>query len=459
MDSIDLKRLTDAVNGFLTSVSQTGTNVSSNVGDKITHLGISLQDKIPDNFYSVLPGLGKTAPPPPPKSLLESFWDFIVSHKWVIGAVSLCALPSAYYLYQLRARNCSKHNTSAYLAQENQRRVAQKFSDGGRSEVVLLVGSSTAPLMKLVAQDLNIRGFIVYITCTPGQGEQAVLQHRCEDIRPLVVENMLSQEKLHAAIEQFSEELEAPVVSFSGAEPHKLSLSGVLLIVDQVYPSGPLEAVSFEHWNYTLQSNLLTPLNFLSSGGIELLRKQDSRLVLVAPVIIGSLSLPYYAPEATVHGALKALSLSLYRELSTQYIPFTEIRVGSFDTRNVKTSPGSRFPSPPTSSGSTSASSPSASSSIKNNQEATSAIQADILSWPENMRRIYGRGYRASAQWSSSPSQGSPLIYLYFSVFDTLKAKNPPRVVHVGQGSRCYDLLASWAPEKLITLLARSASN
>lgn len=456
MDSIDLKRLTDAVNGFLSSVSQTGTNVSSNVSDRITHLGISLQDKIPDKFYSVLPGLGTSAPPPPPKSLLESFWDFIVSHKWIIGAVSLCAVPSAYYLYRSRSRNGAKHNTSAYLAQENVRRVARKFSDGGRSEVVLLVGSSTAPLMKLIAQDLNIRGFIVYITCTPGHGEQAVLQHRCEDIRPLVVENMLNQEKLHDALEQFSEDLEAPVVSFTGAEPHKLSLSGVLLVVDQVYPSGPLEAVSFEHWQYTLQTNLLTPLNFLSSGGIELLRKQDSRLVLVAPVIIGSLSLPYYAPEATVHGALKALSLSLYRELSTQYIPFTEIRVGSFDTRNVKTSPSSRFSSPPTSSG---AASTTNSSSIKNNQEATSAIQADILSWPENMRRIYGRGYRASAQWSSSPSQGSPLIYLYFAVFDTLKANHPPRVVHVGQGSRSYDLLSSWAPEKLITLLARSASN
>ena len=64
--------------------------------------------------------------------------------------------------------------------------------------------------------------------------EQQVLSESRADVRPLhldVVDTMGTKE----AIRNFNELLVKPHVAFSGASPHNLNLSGVILVPDLIY--------------------------------------------------------------------------------------------------------------------------------------------------------------------------------------------------------------------------------
>jgi len=443
MENINLENLKFAVNGFLSSVSQTGSDLGTNLGSSISSLGDSISDKLPPQWTQVLP-LSKPPPPPPQSSWLGRVSDWACENKKTAAFAILGTVSASFAgLYMMGMSPFGVDGRRVYCGRRSRRRVVQnrrlasRAETGGRKEVVLLVGSPNEPLVRLVAQDLDIRGFIVYVTATPSEEEVLARENSSDDICALRVDSYFDPANVKHAFAQLEQVLDTPVRAFPGAEPHKLTLAGIVLLPDLFYPIGPLESTSAPQWAQTVQSKVQMPLNFLVLGGISLARSHHSKFVLVTPGIVGALAPAFHAPEALVSGALSSLALALARELEPQGIPFTHLRLGSFDTRPLRM----RSPSPPK----------HRNSPRSPGSHSPRSSQADILSWPEEIRRAYGARFRAST--TQERSKGSSLRELYHGIFDTLTAQNPQRVVYVGKGSRVYDWVRACIPERVLSRL------
>lgn len=441
MDSIDVSSLKDALNGFVSSLGQTGSEASNS----ISHLGSSLSSKLPTSLANVLSF--NRPPPPPPKSFMDYFCNFITERKAAV-AFTLVSLASSVCLYSVYNGKFSNGKNRSKKQRKQRSRLARRASNGGRSEVVLLTGSPKEPLVWLLAQDLNIRGFIVYITASPSEEENVLNEHN-EDIHLLRVSSYFDPVAVAEALSSLNKVLETPVSAFAGATPHFLSLAGIVIVPDLFYPSGPLEATPHNQLAQTVQSKIQMPLNILASGALELARNHASKLILITPVIIGSLSPAFHAAEAMVYGALSNLALSVSREVSSQRVPFVHLRLGSFDTRPVKT--------PPTVSSKHAFCASVVENVPQQDARERNRLQADILSWSDGIRQIYGGQYKASASLLQARTRGTNLRCLYNSLFDILISPSPPRVVRVGKGSFTYEKLTSWLPDGFISTLLEAS--
>lgn len=441
MDSIDVSSLKDALNGFILSLGQTGSEASNS----LSHLGSLLSSKLPSSLANVLSF--NRPPPPPPKSFLDYFFNFITERKAAV-TFTLVSLASSVCLFTFYHNKFGFEKKRPKYQRKKRYRLARRASNGGRSEVVLLAGSPKEPLVWLLAQDLNIRGFIVYITASSSE-EDNMSNEPTEDIHFLRISSYFDPTAVSEALGSLNKVLETPVSAFAGATPHFLSLAGIVIVPDLFYPSGPLEATPHNQLAQTVQSKIQMPLNIISSGALEMARNHASKIVLITPVIIGSLSPAFHAAEAMVYGALSNLALSVSREVSSQRIAFVHLRLGSFDTRQVKTPP------------SVSSKHAFCASVVENvPQQDTrdrNRLHADILSWPDRMRQIYGGQYKASASLLQARIRGTNIRCLYNSLFDVLTSTSPPRVVRVGKGSFTYEKLTSWLPEEFISTLLESS--
>lgn len=397
---MDWDRFTEAVNGVAASVSNTVKQVGSVVSDQVSGTVTSMSD-----FASRAP------PPPPPRgdSFVDRIYDTVVAHKKVCAAIATVATGTA--LYMMYSGNTTRRR---------RRRLACRAQDGGRHEVVLLAGSPSEPLVRVVAQDLNVRGFIVYILCTPGEDE-LVAKEKSSDIRPLVVPSYDAQAISQVAA-RFDEVLSAPVMSFSGATPHRLKLAAVVLIPDLFYPVGPVEALAPQVWNQTLNNKVLIPLNLLSGGFLNVARRHRARIIFMTPSIMSSLQPAFHAAESMSAAALDSLALTLSRELAPQDVPVIHLKLGSFDTGNRRVS----------------------------ERQIIKNMRADVLAWSEQVRHLYGNAYTGSAYLQTNRTRGSRLRVLHHALFDAITASSP-RVVYAGRGSYAYELFAKMVPERLLS--------
>ncbi|PRT52699.1 hypothetical protein B9G98_00319 [Wickerhamiella sorbophila] len=405
---MDWDRFTQAVSGVASSVSSTVKQVGSVVSDQVYGTVASMSD-----FAARSP----PPPPPPSDSFVDRMYDTIAAHKKVCAAMATVVTGTA--LYMVYSGNTTKRR---------RRRLACRAQDGGRHEVVLLAGSPSEPLVRLVAQDLNVRGFIVYILCTPGE-DDLVAREKCSDIRPLVVPSYDAQ-AISQVANRFDEILSAPVASFSGATPHRLKLAAVVLIPDLFYPVGPVEALSPQVWNQTLNTKVLMPLNMLSGGFLNVVRRHQARIIFMMPSIMSSLEPAFHAAESLCAAAVDSLALTLSRELEPQGVPVIHLKLGSFDTGNRRVS----------------------------ERQIIKNMRADVLAWPEQVRHLYGNAYTGSAYLQTNRTRGSRLRVLHHALFDAITASTP-RVVYAGRGSYAYELFARMVPERLLTWILAPGDN
>ncbi|KAA8904636.1 hypothetical protein TRICI_005426 [Trichomonascus ciferrii] len=364
---------------------------------------------------------GAAAAPPPPPSLWDRTANWIERHKWFVGIMAVGATSGTLiYMFYIRPKNGSI------------KRRARRAPNGSRKEVVVIAGSPSEPITRILASDFDRRGFIVYWTASSAEEEAMVKREDSMDIRPLMIKTS-DESSISDTGRRLDEILKTPVVAFQGAEPHMLSLAGVVVVPDLYFPTGPVESIRADTWSDLIYSKILGPIFLLSNGLLDVVRKHRSRILLLSPTIMGSLNPAFHAGECMTANALDSLALCLHRELKPQGIPFVHMRLGSF------------------------AISPSRGSISSQERQITNSIRADILSWPDHIRNLYASPYQASSHLQTARVTGSSLRVLNNSVFDALTHPNPSRVWYVGKGSYAYRYLTSLMPESIMSWLLQPA--
>lgn len=411
------QRIANATGDFASSVSQTAVNAAGEINSMCDQAASTVAKNLPPSLSK-----GVSGDPPAPPTFFER-----MNKKWLVATGVVGGSVAIVALWKLR---------SMPVPQRRRRRTARRAPDGGRKDVVLIGASPYEPLVRVIAQDLMIRGFIVYITSASPEEDEAIHRERSSDIRALRC-NMYNPSMTERGLHELEVLLQTPVTSFAGAETRFLSLAAVILIPDLFYPTGPLEATSSYQWAQTISTKILGPINLLTCGGLDMVRQHASRVILLTPSIISSLNPAFHAAESICVAALSSLALVVSREVASQHISMSHLKLGSFDTSHGGPETvrfGTEY-------------------QIKRN------MRADVLSWPEHVRHLYAGAYAASAYLQTNRTRGSRLRRLFSVLFDTISLPSPPRVVHVGKGSHAYDMLTTFLPEWLLTLvLSTSAS-
>lgn len=332
---------------------------------------------------------------------------------------------------------------SSGVGGQHKRRVP-KLANGARRDVVLVVGSPTEPMTRLIALDFEKRGFIVYLTILDVKDFKYVeLNPITDDINYLNLNDSFSYD---IQLIKFQELLDTPVVPFPGAKSHKLRFLGCVFAPSLYFPMGPIENITVASWLKIIE-RLQVILKLLSSGLISLIRQHQPycKLLVITSNIVSSLNLPYHAPETFYQKSVQNLFMSLTREVQQHNISITQVKLGNL---NITNNP----------SGTSSPQSSSTSSSVN-------LVNSEIRSWNDEMRDLYANNFSKShiksnpiKNYSRSSMVGTTnLRDLYHVLFDLLYPtdvnKLNPSVVYCGSGARIYDWLAGFLPESLISWL------
>lgn len=356
--------------------------------------------------------------PPPPPGLVERATLWVRGHKVATALIVAGVAGGTFYFVQTKHKRKTK------------KRRAARAPNGGRKEVVVLAGSPVEPLTRVIAADLNKRGFIVYWTTSSQEEEDVVAREGSADVRKLPIRTSEAS-SIAESVRHLTEVLSAPVSAFAGASAHELSLAGVVVVPDLYYPTGPVESLGADVWSDLVYSKILGPVFLLSNGLLDLVRTHRSRVLLLSPSIMSAIRPAFHAPESIAASALDTLALCMHRELRRQEIPLVHLKLGSFDVSHGKAS----------------------------DRQIVNSIRADILAWPDRLRALYAGQYQASAYLQAARTRGSPLRCLNYAVFDALTEPHPKRVWYVGRGAYAYQFLSSVLPESFMTWLLQAPSN
>ena len=265
---------------------------------KADALARQIRDSVANDSW--LPtGIRRAPPPPPPSfqvspssSLSATLSDWLWAHHWTVALIAAGVTGSVTYniLY-------IKHKSS-------KKRRARRASNNARKEVVVISGSPHDPITKSVALDMERRGFIVFVVVNSMDDEQVVLNMGGRDMRPLNIDLFDADGTQTASvIDKFSAYLAGPVQAFPGAVSHRLNLTGMIVIPDSHYPTGPVESISASDWSDMLNVRLLWPF-VTTKSFLPLLRGSQARVVVLSPTIVSSLNTPFHAPEAVSASAM-----------------------------------------------------------------------------------------------------------------------------------------------------------
>lgn len=321
------------------------------------------------------------------------------------------------------------------------KRRVPKLPNGARRDVILIIGSPTQPLTRLLCLDLEKRGFIVYLTLLDLKDIKYIeLNTITEDLNYLNLvdssnsdsspdsltslkssSSPLSSNFIESQLDIFSKLFSRQIIPFTGADPHNLSLRGVVFAPSSYFPIGPLENVSIASWNL-LNSRFSLYLLVLSSGLIHLIRSQSSKTLLINNSITSDLKLPFHAPENIFNSQLSSLFTTLSRELRQLNLSVTQIKLGNLHLSNQKSKP-------------------------------STIINSELSTWPAELRSLYSTSFSKSIK-STSITKGTNLKELYHTVFDLIYAKkrNPP-IVYCGLGARFYNFISTIIPDFLLEMI------
>lgn len=310
------------------------------------------------------------------------------------------------------------------------RRRVPKLANGARRDVVLVVGSPTEPLTRLLALDFEKRGFIVYLTILDDKDLKYIQSNAItDDINYL---NLTESGGFESRFAKFRKLLEVKVVPFEGAKSHFLRLSAVVFTPTLYFPLGPIENIPETSWN-KMFARLAVYYKLFGSGLLDLVRDQKSKVVGIIPSIVSTLKMPYHAPETILQNSLKDLFTTLAKEVRGQGISVTQVRLGNLNLSSSRNLPASRA------------------------TRVSSIVEAEVRSWSDEMRSVYGSEFQ-KAQAQSSPIASTfktrGLRDLHHLLFDLIfhNGRNPS-VVYYGAGARAYDQIASILPESVMELI------
>ncbi|KAI9759635.1 MAG: RNA-binding component of cleavage and polyadenylation factor [Chaenotheca gracillima] len=415
---------------ILSSIPNDVRRYSSDVADSIDrHIDVvanAIRDTlstttwIPESAKPMIPRRVVSPPPPIHQSFYERAQDWMVRNKGLFIVLTATASATGFILFRRRRRY-------------NRKRRARRAGNGARKEVVVVAGPPHEPILRSLYLDLERRGFIVYVVVNTPEGEHYVRGESRGDIRPLLVD-VTDPVACGDAVERFNKFLQSPQHAFAGAHPHYLNLAGFLLIPDSLYPAGPVETLSPDIWSDALNAKIIAPIA-TTQAFLRTISEFKSRVLILTPSIIPSLTPPFHSIESSVVAALGAFTTTLTHELNTLAIDVSHLKLGAFDLAGISAKHQHQ----------------------QNNQlQPMNGARADVLTWPETARAAYAKNYFALSESTPDPanarnSRGTHLRELHNTVFDALTLERRPRsVLHVGRGSLIYDVVGRWVPGGIV---------
>jgi NAD(P)-dependent dehydrogenase (short-subunit alcohol dehydrogenase family) len=414
-------------------VKDTAIKVADTLDEKADIAATHIRKSLSNSTW--LPSSARPSPPSPSPSSLAArispqsptssrIINWAWSNRVAVGIVSATSIGIGTYVFTQRQ------------ASRRRKRRASRATNGARKEVVVLAGSPHDSVVRSLAIDLERRGFIVFVVVNSMDDEQVVLGIGGRDIRPLHID-LLDARGAEASIARFENYITFPVTAFHGANPHHLQLSGMILVTDSLFPTGPIETITAEHWSDVLNLRLLSP--FITARlFISILRTHQSRLLVLTPSITHSLSPPFHAPETVAVAALDAFTTTLRRELCQLNVSVSQLRLGTFDISSIS----------------------------PQQYQYSNSTRADLISWPPSVRSAYGRSYASQEAYNPAnnttkdptkdpthkrPVKGSSLRELHHRVFDLITSQSSlPKLSRAGSGSYIYTLIGKIAPDVVI---------
>ena len=263
-------------------------------------------------------------------------------------------------------------------------------------------------LSKLIAHDLERRGFIIFCACRTPTEKLAIENEGHADIRPLLMD---SGESEFAAIEKFGNYLNIPAPAYHGG--HTLHFAGLILAPPPMQAQGPLEVIEQERYKRAIDVGTSWPITVLQNL-LPLLREHCGRIVFLNDWIIPALHTPYYSPTVVIAHAMQALSKTIAREVPSLFT--IHIKLGTFD--------------------------------LPHHHASKATTRAEILGWTPSLRAAYSTSYRKCTNRPiNARIRGSPLKELHHAVFDALTDRRPSREISIGAGVTLYQWAAWLLPE------------
>ncbi|KAG7895525.1 hypothetical protein KL936_000233 [Ogataea polymorpha] len=170
--------------------------------------------------------------------------------------------------------------TYRYLRHSKTQRRARLLSNGRRFEAVLIVGPPTSVVVQKLVNDLNRRGYIVYVTVTNEAEVKAIESERDADIKPLLL-NFDSPLTIRTSLLRLASILETPELAHTGddSESYFLHFKGALIISDYFkYPKySKLAEIEPRDFNAMIQNQFLKINALLQNGLISALQESNIR--------------------------------------------------------------------------------------------------------------------------------------------------------------------------------------
>jgi NAD(P)-dependent dehydrogenase (short-subunit alcohol dehydrogenase family) len=254
------------------------------------------------------------------------------------------------------------------------------------------------------------------------------------DIRPFLI-NITNPVETREAMQRFKTLLQTRHHAFTGAAPHDLSFTGLVLVPDLAYQSGPIETIAPELWSDTLNTKVVATVA-IAQAFLPLICEFQARLLILTPNVVSSLRPAFHGLESTVVSALDGFATTMRRELHTLGISVSQIRLGAFDFSRVG-------------------------DGARNHLQTSSLGSSRTLAWPLSARRLYaqnfmnqsriveGQGLFSGAENGSVAKASSPRE-LNHTVFDALTRPRPKNIYRVGRGSVAYDIIGNWVPGGIV---------
>lgn len=307
------------------------------------------------------------------------------------------------------------------------RRRAPKLPNGARRDLILVIGSPTEPLTRLIALDFEKRGFLVYLTILDEKDIRYIESNPItEGINYL---NLNTPNEFETSLSKFSGLFNTPVVPFPGAEAHKLRLAAVIFAPSLHFPIGPIENISITSW-LRINEKIMNILKLFSSGLPGLIRAQRSKTIAIYANIISSLDLPYHAPESWYQNSLKSIFSTLTKEFYRQGLSVTQVRLGNL---NISTN------------------------GVRQGSKLANIVNTEVRNWDGDMISLYGDSFSKS-EFRTNPTNSSvrrtKLKELHHLLFDLISNKNlNPSICYCGTGARSYDIVSYLVPQFILNWL------
>lgn len=227
-----------------------------------------VQENVPSDIPSIV-GFAATSPPPTTSKvtvsglIYENLTGFVRKN---IGAIGLgVSIPTiGYTAYQIY---------KYYIPYE---RYAKRLKGRYRYEVILVIGSMNSTFVSKLVGDLNMRGYVVFVTVSDERELKIVEEINDTDVRALFID-FTNDSSVRSSLMKLGQFLDSKIENIS--EESYYNFKGVLAIPD--YSKLPklkkLEELSAREYLRVTESFFLKFNSLLSNGILSFIRESNSR--------------------------------------------------------------------------------------------------------------------------------------------------------------------------------------